>query len=313
MIRKLRKEKERLVGGSKRGRILNNYYSKELNDGKSYKALKTDEFLFRICIFELLAIYLNHKSKTLILSFYFSAISVYYLGRIITGFKKKREDKKKEDLLESVKRRKLLKEINSLNKIDFINYIKSILEKYYCLEISHGKYFDLEYTSGQEKHAIICLKLGMDDRVNIRELETFNWEFKRQGMNTGTLVTNSYFSDEIGEDDSIILYDIDSLILILKELELYPNKEDIENYIIDRYITRRNSRLSGMFELNFRKVLQIYGLFAIFYLMSYFVKYSTYYRVVSILLFSIITIIIGYKLSKKFKEGNYPLNKKNKS
>ena len=151
----------------------------------------------------------------------------------------------------------------------------------------------------------------MDEKVISRELEDFNRDLRRQGMDEGILVTNSYFRDDVREEASFILHDFDSIVLMLKSQGRYSSDQDMEDYIIDRFLNRRKDIKKDLLEINFKKALQLYTLFAIFYLLSPYVRYTLYYKIVSIILFSIITMIIGYKISEQVKERDFSLfNKK---
>lgn len=290
-----------------RRRILKNYYAKEIKAGKTYRALLLDRSLFKIITFIILGLILNVKTESFLLSFYLSALSVFFISKSISKYRKSKLDKKINEINEDLKKRKLIREFSRLNKGDFVKYMKDLLEAYYKTEFNQGDFFDLEGKIANERYGIKCIKISMDERVILRELEDFNRDLIRQNMDEGILITNSYFRDEVKEEASLILHDFDSIILMLKDQDRYPSHKDMEDYIIDRFLNKRINIKKDILQINFKKALQLYGLFAIFYLLSPYVKYPLYYKTIVIILFSVITMIIGYKISEQVKERDFSL------
>lgn len=283
-------------------KILKNYYSKEIRKGRSYRAASMDKILGFIIIFGLITTFLTVKSGYFLLSLYMSLIISFFIINIGVLLSKNRKEKKIDVINDQLKSKKVLKEINHLNKDGFVNYIKLILDEYYNTEFQYSNMpLDLIGTIDNEQYGIKCMKIPIDEKVTMRDLDMFIREMQNLKLDEGILITNSYFRDDVKEDSKIILLDLDNIKDILKYLNRYPTEEEIKNYIIDRHIDRRNKLKTEIRTINKRKLFQLYGIFIVFYLISFVVKYSIYYKIMSILVFVIATSLSGYKISEHIR------------
>lgn len=282
-----------------RKNILKNYYSKELRKGKTYRASNMDRVLMYGIFFIILSGILIVKSNKISLSIFMSAIAVYLFIKINSYLFKKSKSKKINEINEELKKQKIIREFSNLNKEDFIQYIQKLLEDYYNIEVEKSELpLDLKFTKNEEVFGVKCAKYNMEDKVGARELEIFINDLNRLKLDDGILITNTHFADGLKENSKIILLDFDNIVEVLKDLNKYPTDKDMEDYIVDRFIDRRNDIKSHVKEFNKRKIIQLYGLCAVFYLLSYFISFPMYYRIMAVLSFVIATLISGYKISE---------------
>lgn len=284
-------------------RILNNFYSREIGKGKTRGA----NFLDNISTYLLLAIgltfFLTYKLGNFFLSLYMALIIVFFFNVVSKGMFIKKRRKNIEKINEDLKSKKLIKDFAHLKKQDFVSYLKPILEEYYFMEIAEGDAsVDLIGTKENEVYGIKCLKTTMDDRITLRELDLFYKELKDSGINDGILITNSYFNDEVKNEARVILHDFESLKEIFKVTNRYPKQEEIESYIIDRFNDRRSVVKKEITMINKGKIYKLYGIFIVFYSLSYFVNYSLYYKIMGVIAFIMATLLGGYKISEYIRE-----------
>ena len=280
-------------------KILKNYYSKEIRKGRSYRAVTMDKVLIFIILLGLLTAFLAIKSNNFLLSLYMSLIITFFILNIGILVSKNRKEKKIQIINDELKSKKVVREVTHLNKGGFVNYIKLMLDEYYNIEFEYSNMpLDLIGTINNEQYGVKCIKLTSDEKVTLRDLDMFMREMENSDLDEGILITNSYFRDDVKEEAKIILFDLDSIKDILKQINKYPTEEEINTYIIDRHVDRRNALKKEITTINKKKIFQLYGIFIIFYLISFIVKYSIYYKIMSVFAFVIATGLAGYKISE---------------
>lgn len=282
-----------------RNKILKNYYSKELRKGKTYRASFLDKILFYSFIFLTLSFVLLVKSNRFLLSIFFAAIFSYFVIIINSKIAKKTKEKRINEINENLKKKKLIREFSSLNKDGFINYVNVLLKDYYNVDIENTEPpLDLKFIKDGDIFGIKCIKASMEDRIGMRELEILDRELKNLRLNNGILITNTSFIEGLRDETNIILLDFNDIVDILKELDKYPSDEDMEMYIIDRFIDKRNSIKSQVKDFNKKKIIQLYGLCAVFYILSYFIAFPRYYKIMSVITFILATFVCGYRFTE---------------
>ncbi|MDR7870098.1 MAG: restriction endonuclease [Tissierellaceae bacterium] len=282
-----------------RKKILKNYYSKELRKGKTYRASFVDRVLIYGIFFIVLSVILIIKSNQLLLSMFISAIAVYFVIMVNSHMLNKSKIKKTKEINNELKKQKLVREFSNFNKEDFNQYIKKILEDYYDVEVENTQIpLDLKFTKDGDTYGVKCALHNPEDKVSTREVDIFLNELNSLKFDDGILITNTHFTDGIQDKTKVILMDFNSIVEVLKKLDRYPTDKDMEDYIVDRFIDRRNGVKSQVKDFNKRKIIQLYGLCAIFYVLSYFISYPKYYRIMAVLSFVIATLISGYKISE---------------
>lgn len=298
-MKKLIKKLKEISLTNNRNRILKNYYSKELRKGKTYRASNLDKVLLYGIMFLLLSTILIVRSNQFLLSIFISAIGLYFLVMFNSRISKKAKTKRITEINEDLKKKKLIREFSNLNKEGFTNYIKVLFNGYYEVDIEKAELpLDLKFTKEKDVFGIKCIKASMEDRIGTRELEIFNKELDILGLKDGILVTNTYFTDGLQDDTKIILLDFNNIVDVLIKLDKYPSDKDMEDYIVDRFIDKRNGIKSQVKDFNKKKIIQLYGLCAVFYILSFFISFPLYYKIMAVVSFVIATLVSGYKISE---------------
>ncbi|HEY8363463.1 MAG TPA: hypothetical protein VIK77_11445 [Tissierellaceae bacterium] len=88
---------------------------------------------------------------------------------------------------------------------------------------------------------------------------------------------------------------------LVEEKVIQPN-DDIEDYIVSKYYEKKKELKKSINFLSKDKVYKLYILFAIFFLMSYFSPYPTYYRVIAVVSFLLATIIGSYNITEYIRK-----------
>lgn len=282
-----------------RNRILKNYYSKELRKGKTYRASNMDKVFLYGIMFILLTTILIVKSNRLILSIFISAIAIFFLITQNSRISQKSKVKKIREINADLKKKKLIREFSNLNKEGFTNYIEVIFKDHYKVDIEKAELpLDLKFTKDGDVFGFKCVKASMDDRIGTREIELFNRELDNLNLKDGILVTNTYFTDGLQDETKIILLDFNNIVDILIKLDKYPNDKDMEDYIVDRFVDKRNGVKNQVKDFNKKKIIQLYGLCAVFYILSFFISFPLYYKIMAVVSFVIATLVSGYKISE---------------
>lgn len=88
----------------------------------------------------------------------------------------------------------------------------------------------------------------------------------------------------------------------LEEEKVLNPDEDIEDYIVNRYYEKKSELKSSINLLSKDKIFKLYFLFIVFYLISYFVAYSTYYKIIAIISFATATFIGSYNITEYMRK-----------
>lgn len=291
--------------------IINNFYSKEINKGKSYKAAYYDKIAIVLLLFIAFVSILFLLSDNLLLSVFISLISIYFITKGLIVIRDKKHNEKVQKVNEELKSNRIIREISLQNKEEFINYIKSILEKYYQSEFVYGEDgIDLIGIINNKKYGVKCIKSSMEDKIFEKKVSEFNNYINYLDYDEGIIVTNSYFQDGVKDASSLILFDFEGIKELLKSVNEFPIDDEINNYIIHKYNDRRNDIRNQIKVVDVKKIIKLYGIFIIFYSISFFVRFSIYYKIMAIVAFIIATILGGMKLTKYIKtKGRIPLQK----
>ena len=282
-----------------RKKILKNYYSKELRKGKTHRASSLDRLLIYFIFFIVLTFVLTIKSNNLLLSILISVIALYFTIVINSFLSSRSKIKRIDEINEELKKQKLIREFAGFNTEDFNKYIKNLLEEYYKVKVEKAELpLSLKFTKDGDNFGVKCVKYSIEDKVSSREIELFSNELRYLELKDGILITNTYFTEGIREDTNIILLNFDNIVDMLKKLDKYPRDKDMEDYIVDRFLDRRNAIKSQAREFNKRKIIQLYGLCAVFYLLSFFISFPRYYKIMAVLAFVIASFVSGYKITE---------------
>ena len=301
MEKRLKKIKDKYAI-TKEKSIINNFYSKEINKGKSYKAAYFDKIAIVMVLFITIFTILLLLTNNILLSIFISLISVYYITKGLVLIRDKKQNERKEKVNEELKSNRIIREISQQNKEEFINYIKGILEKYYLSEFVYGEEgVDLIGTINNKKYGVKCIKSSMEDKILRKKVKEYNNYINYLDYDEGIIVTNSYFQDGVKDDTSMILFDFKGIKEILKSIDEFPSDDEINNYIKHKYDDRRNDLRNQLKVVNIKKIIKLYGIFIIFYSISFFVRYPLYYKIMAIFVFVIATVLGGLKITKYIK------------
>lgn len=282
--------------------IIKNYYSKEINKGKSYRAVSLDKIGFILILFIALTAFFASITKTLILPVYMSLIIIYIFTRYIINIRKRKVQVQINNVNEELKSNRVLREISQLNREEFVNYVKVILEKYYFSEFIYGEDgIDLVGTIKEKIYAVKCIKSTQEDKIINKKIEEFHNYINYLEYDEGIIVTNSFFQDGSKDTNTLMLIDFNAMKDMLKNINEYPSDDDINNYIKHRYADSRKDINSQIKAITLNKIIKLYIVFIIFYTLSFFVSYSLFYKIMGILVFIIATILGGIKYTNYIK------------
>lgn len=296
---------------SRQNSIVRNFYSTEVNKGKTYRAQYFDNVLFILMIFCILLILLMIKSNSVLLPIYISLITIFFITKSINVINQKRNNKKFLAINEDLKSRRVIRELTQLNKEEFIVYMKELLDEFYSTEFSYGDDgVDLVGYINKNRYGVKCIKSSLEDRILSKKVDEFNNLINSLDFDEGILVTNAYFQEGIKDNTSLILIDFLGIKDILKKIERYPSDDEIRNYIIHRYDDKKNTIRNQIRVITFGKIMKLYGIFAVFYFISFFVRYGLYYKIMGVFAFVIATILGGIKFTDYIKvKSKYTLHK----
>lgn len=291
--------------------IINNYYSKEINKGKSYKAVYFDKIAIVLLVFMISTAAFSSLTNTIILPVFLSLIIVYFITKYFVVLRNKKQNKSKQKVNDDLKSKRIQRELSQLNREEFINYIKGILEKYYQSEFTFGEDgIDLIGNVQNKSYAVKCIKSNLEDKIIRKKVLDFHSYINYLNFDEGIIVTNSYFQEGVKDDTSLILIDFLGIKEILININEYPSDEEIANYIKHRYYDKSKVMKSQIMIISIKKIIKLYGIFIVFYVISFFVKYSLYYKIMALLSFVIATILGGMKITEYVKlKSNIPLQK----
>ena len=283
----------------RRKMVLNNYYTKEIKGGKTTRAALLDDIFLVLIIFLLMSLLLLKVSNNIILSTFTALVIVFFLAITLYKIKMKKRYKKIGEINDNIINKKIIRELSVLNQEDFIKYIKSFLEKYYSTTFfQYNAPIDLTGKVGDEVYVVKCLKISLEDRVTLKDIEDFKVKMNDMDVDGGIIITNSYFSDEVKEKSNLILMDLDKIKSILKEIKECPSETEIQDYILTRYKDKKRKIKSNITFFSKDKIYKFYILFLVLYGISTFVPYSKYYKIMALVAFILGTTIGGYNLTE---------------
>lgn len=282
--------------------ILKNYYSKEIRKGKTYRASFLDKFLLILISFLLLLITLTVRSQDFFLSLYISIVTIFFSFNLFKLFADRKREKNIREINKELKKKRLIRELSHLNKEGFIDYSRDLLENYKGLNIEKGEGpLDLFTRKDGRTYGIRCYKIGMDDRVRLKDLEDFQEDLNSLAIDRGIAISNSYFREEDYKDLNIEIYDLNKIIEVLEKLDKYLSDKEIQDYILDNFMSKKNKVKKEIKSPSIKRILQLYGVASILYLLSYIINYPLLYKFISVVSFVYAIILSWYKLNEYLK------------
>lgn len=279
-----------------------NFYSKEINKGKSAKACLVDTISFRVILFVVVFIILSIIFTNILILFLFSIGIMYFVNKIFKKLLANKDTARIRDVKEDLKSKRLRRELSQLNREEFIDYSKNILDKHYDTDLYYGKnMIDLTGIINGKKYAIKCVKSTMEDKILLKKIREFDDYIEALDFEEGIMITNGGFQKDEENTTSILFIDFLGIKKILKDIDQYPKDEDMEEYILQKYEDNKAKLRNDFKDITIGKIIKLYMLFIIFYLISFLVSYSSYYKIAAIIVFLITTGLAGFKLTEHLK------------
>lgn len=277
-----------------RNKKLKKYYLERMRSGKTYMAMLFDGVLFKLIFLLITYVFFYIRTE----SIWFSGIiSVQFVILYILVFYKVRKirlSKAKEKIDYQVAKKKIYKDLINQPPYEFIEEIKTNLEK--CeisdLEISNDRDIELIGYFKNNKIAIKCLQFSSDYKVNTNVVREFFLALKRNKLDEGIIITTSSFSEDakaflpkLEEHADIHTINMENLINIKKKAKTYPTEKEIEKIILNQ-IADKKRKLKEYRDtvLSKGKSTKYFLLALIIFFFGKITPYQLYYRIVSVIL-----------------------------
>jgi len=292
--------------------IINDYYSKEINKGKSYKASNMDKFSFTMLIFIIMAVLFYNYIESLIIAMILSLLlaTIFYI--IAVRVRNKSATIKKAKIVEELKSARIQREISQMNREEFVSYIKVIFDKYYLSDfhLSEDESIDLEGNINGKRYAVKCIKSSSEDRIIRKIITEFNRYINYLQYDDGIIITNSFYQEGEKENSSLMLFDFNDINKMLKSNHDYPTEEDINNYILFKYDDKSKELKQNIMIFNTKKIVRLYFISLILLVASIVVEYSLYYKIIGIMIFVLASILGGIRITEHLKsKSKIPLQR----
>ena len=278
---------------ARRNIILNSYYTKKIKDGKSMKACFVDWVFITILVMLFFLITTFNSTKSIIWSIVLTLILMLIYLFILINWNNRTRIKKIDIINENIAEEKIRKRIDRQSNDDFLLYIKNLLEKYYkTIFFEYNNHIDFIGEINQEIYGIKCIKGSLENKVTLKDIEYYIIDMKKKNIDEGIIVTNLYFAEEVKEQTNYLLMDFDQIKNMLKVTNQFPTKEEIEDIIITEYKGEKKT-LKGKLGLQTKdKIYKLILLGIGLYIVSSFISYPLYYKVIAFILITI-GIIMG--------------------
>ncbi|WP_416197806.1 MAG: Restriction endonuclease [Sporanaerobacter sp.] len=281
-----------------RDKKIKNYYLKKMKDGKGYNAVVIDSVLIKLILSIVFLIYLFIQTNNIVFSIIISISALIFVLYISYYFKMRKFKKKILDINNDLSKKKIMKEINTFTNYEFILYVKKVLENYYNTSfVEYENDIDLIGQIHDKIYAVKCIRIAQDERVTTRDIKSFKYHMSMMGAEEGICVTSSYFVEGIKEEyKDIEFIDFEKLLFILKKVNMYPSKDDIEEIIINKYKENKNKVMSAKNHVfSSEKVFRYLFLGMTLYVLSKSTSFGLYYKIMAIfsLIFGLVSIFYG--------------------
>lgn len=277
----------------RRNIILHSYYTKKIKDGKSMRASFLDWIFFTMLVILFFLITIFNSTKHVVWSIILTVVLVMIYLFVLINWKNRTRTKKIGIINEHIGEEEILKGIDRHGNDDFLLYTKDLLEKYYkTIFFEYDNHIDFIGEINEEIYGVKCIKSSLENKVTLKDMEHYIRETRKKNIDEGIIVTNSYFTEEVKEQTNYLLIDFDQIKNILKETSQFPIKEEIEDIIITKYKGEKGT-WKGKLNLQMKDKIYKFILLGIgLYIVSFFVSYPLYYKIIAFILITI-GIIIG--------------------
>ncbi len=299
---------KKLVNESIIKRKLNKYYLEKNTSGKTYLAVFFDAILIKIVFVIIFFIYFFIRTSDYLFSGIITIQFLILYCLILFKVRKIKMKKIVDEVNYQVAKRKIYKDLINKTPYEFIEEIKSNLEKcsFEDLHISNDKDVDLLGKFKGNIFGIRCFQHNNDYKININIVREFFLTLKKLDIEEGMIITTSAFSEDVNEflpklENCIKIHpvNIDRLLNIMKKAGSYPSEYEIEKIILN-HIKERRKKLNEYRDtvLSKGKSFKYIIIGVIINMFGKFTPYTLYYEIVSYIL-----IFLGL-----ISTGNYLVN-----
>ncbi len=121
---------------------------------------------------------------------------------------------------------------------------------------------------------------------------------REKNIGEGIIVTNAYFDENVKENTDYLLIDFNHIKNILKKIDIFPTNEEIENLIISEHKARKKN-LKENFKINRKEKIYKFLLLGLaLYIVSSYVAYPLYYKIMAFISFALGIFIGVYNLAQ---------------
>lgn len=281
----------------KKNLILNSYYSQKMKDGKTMKASIFDWIFITMVLILFFLITIFNLTKSIIWSIVITGVlvGVYLMG--LVSIKNKTRKKAIDIINEKIWEEEIVKRINKYSEYDYLLYVKDLLEEYYnCKLIEYDNNIDFIGEINKEVYGVKCIKSSLESQTNLKDLEYYIRGMKKNNIEEGIIVSNSYFNEEVTERTNYLLIDFEQIKNMLKKIDEFPSSEELEDKIIIKYQDEKASLKEKLSIYKKDKIYKFILLGIALYFISPLVSYTLYYKIMGIILISVGVIIGIYNL-----------------
>ena len=284
--------------------ILDNYYSKEIKDGKTVRASVLDWTFLAIIIMLFFLTTTFNTTKSIKMSIILTIILMGIYFFVFINLSNRKRIKKVFEVKENLINERILKRIEKLNDEEYLLYIKELLEKYYNANfIAYDTYIDFIGEINGEFYGVKCFRNLSKDSITKRDIENYKKTMKLNGIEYGIIVTNTDFQEGLKENLEYLLIDFNCMKNILKEIGGYPTDEEIEEFVLSKYKEKSEGLKKDLKAMGKDKIFRFILLGIILYIISSFTAYTLYYKIMGIILMSI-GVILGINKLIQYLKAN---------
>ena len=163
--------------------ILDNYYSKEIKDGKTVRASVLDWTFLAIIIMLFFLTTTFNTTKSIKMSIILTIILMGIYFFVFINLSNRKRIKKVFEVKENLNNESILKRIEKLNDEEYLLYIKGLLDKYYNTNfIEYDAYIDLVGEINGEFYGVKCFRNLSEDSITKRDIENYKKTMKLNGI-----------------------------------------------------------------------------------------------------------------------------------
>lgn len=280
---------------------LRRFYIEKFNHGKSYGAFIFDKIFAKILLLIAFIIIFYYLSKdinfSIVIAFQFFALYLVLSYKLY----KTKLNKSIHITNERIANKHIIENLINKSPSDFLEYIKNSLGKYNVKDIKNIEYKDIDFIGDYKnnKVGIKCFQYNSSYKVSVNNLRTFFLALRLMEVEEGIVITTSEFDSEAIEfvekvKKYVAFHVIDSnkVLKILKSIDEYPSRREIEKIIINQINERTkilsNKRKESMLKGGFVKYF-FTGIFIIF--IGKITPYGKFYKIMGFALITFSFII----------------------